>query len=245
MATAGEGKSTAERLLEVALFAPLGLVVTVGEVLPELAQKGRDRAAPQLGVARAVGQLAVGQGRQRLASMVPWTGRPPVPSVLKAGGAVLPPLDKALEAIQGLMGPFGWGRRPMVRAQHTYGTERAAEASRSPAPSAPPGAERPVRPVVRRPPDIESASGHVSRPHPAAEHDGSAAAVGQGRAATPRRARAGAPGLAIPSYDTLSASQVVQRLAGLSRDEIKAVRAYEAATRGRRTILARADQLLA
>ena len=51
--------------------------------------------------------------------------------------------------------------------------------------------------------------------------------------------------LAIPSYDSLSASQVVQRLAGLSRDEVEAVRAYEAATRGRRTILARAEQLLA
>jgi hypothetical protein len=51
--------------------------------------------------------------------------------------------------------------------------------------------------------------------------------------------------LAIPSYDSLSAPQVVQRLAGLSQDEVQAVRAYEAATRGRRTIIARADQLLA
>ena len=51
--------------------------------------------------------------------------------------------------------------------------------------------------------------------------------------------------LAIPSYDSLSASQVVHRLAGLSREEVRAVRAYEAATRARRTIVARADQLLA
>ena len=50
--------------------------------------------------------------------------------------------------------------------------------------------------------------------------------------------------LAIHSYDSLSAPQVVQRLAGLSRDEVAAVRAYEAATRARRTILARAEQLL-
>jgi len=50
--------------------------------------------------------------------------------------------------------------------------------------------------------------------------------------------------LAIPSYDSLSAPQVVQRLDGLSRDEVEAVRAYEAATRGRRTILTRADQIL-
>ena len=49
--------------------------------------------------------------------------------------------------------------------------------------------------------------------------------------------------LAIPGYDSLSASQVVQRLAGLQEDELDAVAAYEAAHRGRRTILNRIDQL--
>lgn len=49
--------------------------------------------------------------------------------------------------------------------------------------------------------------------------------------------------LAIPGYDSLSASQVVQRLAGLSGDELGAVAAYERAHRGRRTILNRIDQL--
>ncbi len=50
--------------------------------------------------------------------------------------------------------------------------------------------------------------------------------------------------LAIPGFDTLSASQVVQRLDGLDRTELVSVRAYEASTRGRRTILSRVDQLL-
>jgi hypothetical protein len=50
--------------------------------------------------------------------------------------------------------------------------------------------------------------------------------------------------LAIPGFDTLSASQVVQRLDGLNRSELVSVRAYEASTRGRRTILSRVDQLL-
>lgn len=59
-------------------------------------------------------------------------------------------------------------------------------------------------------------------------------------------ARASAPKageLAIPGYDSLSASQVVQRLAGLSTEELAAVGAYEQAHRGRRTILNRIDQL--
>ena len=49
--------------------------------------------------------------------------------------------------------------------------------------------------------------------------------------------------LAIPGYDVLSASQVVQRLPGLSSEELEAVRAYEAASRGRKTILNRVAQL--
>lgn len=49
--------------------------------------------------------------------------------------------------------------------------------------------------------------------------------------------------LAIPGYDSLSASQVVQRLAGLSGEEMAAVAAYERTHRGRRTILNRIDQL--
>src|SRR5947207_3364384 len=51
--------------------------------------------------------------------------------------------------------------------------------------------------------------------------------------------------LAIPGYDALSASQVVQRLAGLAAEELEAVRTYEVATRGRRTILNRIAQLQA
>lgn len=51
--------------------------------------------------------------------------------------------------------------------------------------------------------------------------------------------------LPIPGYDSLSASQVVQRLAGLSPDELEAVRAYEQAGRGRKTVLLRIAQLRA
>ncbi len=49
--------------------------------------------------------------------------------------------------------------------------------------------------------------------------------------------------LAIPGYDSLAASQVVARLAGLRSDELDAVARYELANRHRRTILARIAQL--
>ncbi len=52
-----------------------------------------------------------------------------------------------------------------------------------------------------------------------------------------------ARGLAIPDYDELSASQVVDRLEGLPRGELDAIRAYETTHRARNTVLGKIDQL--
>ncbi len=54
-----------------------------------------------------------------------------------------------------------------------------------------------------------------------------------------------ASALAIPSYDTLSASQIVERLAGLNERDRDLLRRYELANRKRRTILGKIDQLQA
>ncbi|MCU1354017.1 MAG: hypothetical protein JWM05_3226 [Acidimicrobiales bacterium] len=61
--------------------------------------------------------------------------------------------------------------------------------------------------------------------------------------AAPQQSGAGAADLAISDYDSLAASQVIPRLAALSRDELEAVRAYEGAHRGRKTILNKVSQL--
>jgi hypothetical protein len=49
--------------------------------------------------------------------------------------------------------------------------------------------------------------------------------------------------LPIPDYDELSASQVVERLAGLDTSSLDAIRRYESAHRGRNTILGKISQL--
>jgi hypothetical protein len=49
--------------------------------------------------------------------------------------------------------------------------------------------------------------------------------------------------LAIPDYDDLSASQVVDRLEGLGRPELAAIRDYERSHRARNTILGKIEQL--
>lgn len=51
--------------------------------------------------------------------------------------------------------------------------------------------------------------------------------------------------LAIPDYDSLSASQVVPRLESLGGDELETIRRYELGTRGRKTILNKIAQLQA
>lgn len=74
-----------------------------------------------------------------------------------------------------------------------------------------------------------------SRVHAAPSH---AAPSGNG-------SRTSSDHLPIPDYDELSASQVVARLAGLDREELKAVRQYEETQRQRKTILTKIEQLIA
>ncbi len=81
-----------------------------------------------------------------------------------------------------------------------------------------PGAPAPSAPAVSTPPAASSA------------------------APTPRSSHASS-GLAIADYDSLAASQVIPRLAGLEPAELEAVRAYETAHRGRKTILGKVAQI--
>ncbi len=189
-------RSGTELLVDVTVFAPLGLLITAAEAIPELARKGRDRLVPRIGLARTVGQFAVQRGYRQITNLA---GEVPGNLLAGAGGR--------------LGGAVPWARR-------SYGA-RGRDA----------GGGRPGATTERSSIHVERAPG--SRP-------------AEGGAGTARRGGAPHSGdLAIPSYDSLSAPQVVQRLAGLSREEVEAVRRYEAATRGRRTILARAEQLLA
>lgn len=98
-------------------------------------------------------------------------------------------------------------------------------------------------PARRKSPVADDGAAGASAARPAARHDGADASEnGRGPAAPPSPA---VDDLAIPDYDSLSALQVVDRLPGLTPDELEAVRAYEAAHRGRKTILNKAAQLQA
>jgi hypothetical protein len=104
-------------------------------------------------------------------------------------------------------------------------------------------------------PKVETSSTSITKP-PAANGAANSASVGttngnvtNGVSAAGEAARSDAPvphiepSLAIPGYDQLSASQVVERLDGLTPGELDAVRDYEIAHRGRSTILGKITQL--
>lgn len=109
-----------------------------------------------------------------------------------------------------------------------------------PAPPARPVARRPAR--ERSPGAAKAAARKVAGVDPAAE-TATAGATAAPSAPAPPGPAPDVSGLAIPDYDGLSASHVVNRLAGLSQPELEAVRAYEAANRGRKTILSKVAQL--
>jgi hypothetical protein len=141
-------------MLDVFVFAPIGFALDARELLPKLAERGRNQVA----LLKVVGQFAVNKGRADA--------------------------DRIL-------------------AQKS-------------APSTPPPP----------PPPTHAPASDTSRTAPAT------------RTRTPTAAA-----LPINNYDTLSASQIVPRLAGLRPEELARVAAYENAHRRRRTILGRITQL--
>ena len=122
--------------------------------------------------------------------------------------------------------------RSRQRAQSFLGTisggeDAGAKPTKPPAPTTP---TKPARAAARPTAEAnaESNGATAASPRPAKNGD------------TPAEAT-----LPIPGYDALSASQVVERLTGLSPDELQSVRAYEGAHRNRRTILGKIDQISA
>ncbi|MEY2469111.1 MAG: hypothetical protein QOF21_1809 [Actinomycetota bacterium] len=170
-----EEKTPLERLIETAVYAPLGIAALIREELPKLVSRGQQEA----NMAKMMGKFAVGMGRQELEKRLT--------SVVDRGKPAAKPTPAAPAA-----------------------------------PASPPAPATPSTPVASAP----------AAPAPAAPST-------NGQEVTVHDANS----LAIPGYDSLSASQVVQRLAGLNPAELAAIGSYEAAGRGRRTILNRVAQL--
>ncbi len=58
------------RTLDVCVFAPVGMAVTLAEELPEFVDKGRQRVQLQVGNAKIVGRFVVTRGQRRLTDRI-------------------------------------------------------------------------------------------------------------------------------------------------------------------------------
>ena len=197
----GSERSSLDRVLDVAVYGPVGLALAAKDSVPKWIETGRRQLGPQLTMARTIGRFAVNQGSRQ------------------AGGV----LRRLAEEAEGVLVALG-----LVPAEDDLDDEAD-----------------------------ETATVDVS-PSPVPSTNGSGgAAPSAATSATAASSAASVPGvadhpsgldpaeLAIPGYDTLSASQIDQRLPGLSPDELEAVRLYELAGRSRKTVLLRVAQLKA
>lgn len=214
-----EPKSPLDQALDALVFAPVGLALTARDELPQLAEKGRQRISGQLLVARMIGQFAVTQG-QREAE--------------KAAGRLVEQAGSVAGRLGGLPGKAG--QRTAARAPETARDDAPTAASNGSSGSAASASPATGNVTASRVPAI---------PTPPAAPSASSNTVARTPDRTPARQAPPTDTLAIPGYDSLSASQVVQRLAGLSAVELEAIRRYEEATRGRRTVLSKVAQLQA
>ena len=88
-----------------------------------------------------------------------------------------------------------------------------------------------------------ASSASSSAPSNGASMHWSANGAGTNGADAPSGDTASTAGLPIAEYDGLSATQIIDRLDGLSRGALERIRVYELSHRARRTILATIDQL--
>lgn len=187
-------RSAVDAVLDRLVYAPIGLLSDAGNVVPQLAERGRMQAAN----AKMMGRFAIQMGS--------------VEAAKRMGG-----LEDQLRSV--LVG-FGF-LPPDVDVEQEGATERDAGSSEArPTPRQAAGLEATATPSSSR-------SGTRSEPKARAR---------------PKRVTAA---LAIPEYDTLAASQVVSRLAGLRPAELEAVKQHELANRGRKTILGKIAELQA
>jgi hypothetical protein len=208
-----------EVLFEYAVYVPIGIAASVAEQLPELTEKGRRLAGTRIHLARLMGEFAVGHAQRRVGHILSSNGR-------SGGGTRTAPAglpsrygpDSVVED-----GAASSAVSPDISNSVVGVVDEPAEAISAPTPAKAPAPRRPRRP---RQASVPSATSGAAGESPVAVTQAPVVEL-----------------LAIPAYDTLAASQVVQRLSSLEPDELEAVRRYELATRGRRTILHRVAQL--
>jgi len=225
-----DDKNPVEKALDLCVYAPVGAALYVRDMLPmmtgmfvsrgkrELQGKKTPPAPPPVPADEVKRRIDESVG---VAKVVAESGFGVAKDVAGAGIGVA--RDVAGSALKGLL-----ENRPGTPRPNGAASPAAPTASTPPAPPAARAAPAERAPAPEAPVASAPEPAAQQAPEPAASTDLTVPAVDE---------------LAIPDYDELSASQVVERLEGLDAGALEAVRRYEAAHRGRNTILGKIAQL--
>lgn len=248
----GRSKEPVERVVDLFVHTPIGLAVMawkrvpelVGS-MPELVGQALAKGCAQLAEAETVLSKEVRKARMIGQVAVTFGGR----HVRREVDARLADVRRTAEGVASFISgtTAGDGRsNGAASGAAARPTSPVTSTVTEPEPASPPStpaSKAPVRkaPAAKAPGTKAPASKAPARKAatPGARTT-TRATKATGTAPAPRPAE----DLPIREYDGLSASQVVSRLTGLTPAELGAVRAYEEASRGRRTILLAIDRLL-
>ncbi len=189
-----DSKNPIDQLMELLVYAPVGLIYEYEDVLPQLVKRGKS----QVQLAKVLGQMASQQGQEKA----------------KQGQAKVAKEGASVDELVG--DAIGQAALILAKAVTEFGqvVGLAPVTTESAADSAPTATS----------PAPKTSTSPRKRP------------VTGGR--TPR-----APTVPIAGYDSLKAREIVPMLDDLTAAQRKRVRAYEVATRGRKTVLGKLDKL--
>lgn len=231
----GQGKEPVDRVLDLFVHTPIGLAVMAWKRVPEMVT-----AVPDLvGQAMAKGCATLAGAEERLSEEVRKARMIGQVAVTFGGRQLRKEVDHRLrdarQAAEGVAASFipGMGGTP----GSTNGAGGSGEPSTVSATATPTRAASPPETAAKPAPAKKAAT-----KAPATKATKAPAKRAPAKKAT--TSTASAADLPIREYDGLSASQVVSRLTGLTPDELRAVRTYEEASRGRRTVILAIDRLL-
>jgi hypothetical protein len=220
-------KAPAERALELLVYAPVGLALYVRDMLPSM-----------MGVFVMRGKREVGSRRVPSPPSGTLPDAPEVRRRLEEGlGVARGAAESGIGVARGVAEAGIGTARGLAGAQANFARDvagtalqgllswRSGEASAWPTDPAP---TRSSAPPSTLPTESTPAPAPATSPPPDASWATSVPA---------------SDALPIPDYDELSASQVVERLDGLDRASLEAIRRYESEHRGRNTILGKITQL--
>ncbi len=234
-----DDKAAHDKALDLLVYAPVGVALYLRDMLPSMMPLFVSR-----GKREVQSHLPGGVPTPPTPPMPPMPPMPTVPTPPSAAdmrrkveeglGIAKVAADSGVGIAKGVAGgSFDLARGLAGSALQGLGSMRGAE---TPASGSPSTADAPATSAsdTPTPPAPASTPGPTPTPTPEAAPAASTPAAD---------AAPDVETLAIPDYDELSASQVVERLVGLDHASLDAIRRYELAHRGRNTILGKITQL--